>query len=420
MNILGGLFVKIRDAVAGSNQLKRKEKLLKRKIQESQDEDERRILKRKWKGLRLTRQRKERQATLILGSLIGLLVISLISTGVWKIVIVHREKVAAEEQAAREEAERIAREKKEEEERIARENAPVEITLSFTGDCTLGTDESFDEDTSFNSYYEYYGKDYFFEKVKSIFEKDDITIINMEGTLTNSTEREDKQFAFKGWKEFSGILTSGSVEAANMANNHSHDYGEQSFTDTIEELKSKGIETFGYDDVAIIETKGIKVGLFGIYELKDHLERKDQVTNNIQKLKDQGANVIVAVFHWGNELVTSPDSNQVMLAHHAIDQGADVVVGHHPHVLQGIEEYKGKTIAYSLGNFCFGGNLTPREYATMIFQKKFTFVKGELVDSESNIIPCRSSSEYYINNYQPIVVEGEEAEQVLQIIKDRL
>lgn len=410
------IYRKLRDAMAGSVELKKKEQVLRRTIQECQDEDELRVLKRKWKSMRAVRQRKERWAGMILIGFLGLIVFGLCGTGVMKI----REWNDAREKAAQEEAERIAREQKEEEERIAKENAPVEILLSFVGDCTIGTEESFDEDTNFNSFYEYYGKDFFFYKVKDILAADDITVINMEGTLTDSTEREDKEFAFKGKKEFSEILVSGSVEAANMANNHSHDYGEQSFTDTVEELESKGIKTFGYDDVTVIEAKGYKIGFFGIYELKDHLERKDQVKSCIQKLKEQGADVIAASFHWSNELVTIPDENQRELGHYAIDEGADLVVGHHPHVLQGIEEYKGKTIAYSLGNFCFGGNQDPRDYDSVIFQKKFTFVKGELTGSETNLIPCRIASEYYGNNYQPMALEGEEAESVLQKMKERL
>ncbi|WP_371334553.1 CapA family protein, partial [Campylobacter jejuni] len=83
--------------------------------------------------------------------------------------------------------------------------------------------------------------DYFFANVKSIFSADDLTIANFEGTLTDSEAREDKQFAFKAPAEFADILTAGSIEAVNTANNHSHDYGEQSFSDTMTALDSRGI-----------------------------------------------------------------------------------------------------------------------------------------------------------------------------------
>ena len=300
------------------------------------------------------------------------------------------------------------------------EGEPAEILLSFTGDCILGTDEFFAWDTGLPAYYNLYGPEYFLKNVRSIFEEDDLTIVNMEGTLTEETTRVDKQFAFKGDPEYVKILTSSSVEAANVANNHSHDYGEKSFQDTVQTLEENGIKTFGYDDVAVLEVKGIRVGMFGIYELDDHLERIPQVKQDIAKLKDQNVDIIVAVFHWSNELVTVPDENQVTLAHLAIDEGADVVVGHHPHVVQGIDEYKGKMIAYSLGNFCFGGNTHPTEMDTFIFQQKFILDgKRNITGSEYKVIPCRVSSETTYNNYQPTPLVGEEAKKTMDKIEER-
>lgn len=300
------------------------------------------------------------------------------------------------------------------------EGEPAEILLSFTGDCILGTDEFFAWDTGLPAYYNLYGPEYFLKNVRSIFEEDDLTIVNMEGTLTEETTRVDKQFAFKGDPEYVKILTSSSVEAANVANNHSHDYGEKSFQDTVQTLEENGIKTFGYDDVAVLEVKGIRVGMFGIYELDDHLERIPQVKQDIAKLKDQNVDIIVAVFHWSNELVTVPDENQVTLAHLAIDEGADVVVGHHPHVVQGIDEYKGKMIAYSLGNFCFGGNTHPTEMDTFIFQQKFILDgKRNITGSEYKVIPCLVSSETTYNNYQPTPLVGEEAKETMDKIEER-
>lgn len=294
----------------------------------------------------------------------------------------------------------------------------AEITVSLMGDCTLGTDENFYYDTSFNAYYYAQGADYFFANIKSILEADDLSIVNMEGTLTESTERNWEKFAFKGAPEFVSVLSNSSVEAANMANNHSHDYGDQSFEDTKNILKEAGITTFGYDDTAVITVKGIKVGLVGIYELNDHLERMQQLKDNIAKVRKDGADLIITVFHWGNERETVPDSNQTALAHAAVNYGADLVVGHHPHVLQGIEEYRGKYIVYSLANFCFGGNSAPSDMDTMIFQQTFTIRNGEvLADENINIIPCSISSASGYNNYQPTPAEGSEAERILQKIE---
>lgn len=297
---------------------------------------------------------------------------------------------------------------------------PVSLTLSVVGDCTLGTDEYFDYDTSLNAYYENYGADYFMANVKSIFSKDDLTIANFEGTLTESTEREDKQFAFKAPASYANILTAGSVEAVNTANNHSHDYGEESFNDSLKALDTANILHFGYDETAVTEVKGVKVGLVGIYELNDHLGREEQLKQNIAKVKQDGAQLIVVIFHWGNEKEEVPDENQKTLGHLAIDEGADLVCGHHPHVLQGIEEYKGKNIVYSLGNFCFGGNAYPSDMDTIIFQQTFTIDQnGVKDDNATNIIPCSISSDSDYNNYQPTPAEGEEATRIMQKIQKR-
>lgn len=301
-------------------------------------------------------------------------------------------------------------------------SSPVSLTLSVVGDCTLGTDETFDYDTSLNAYYENYGADYFLQNVKDIFSADDLTIANFEGTLTDSDEREDKTFAFKAPASYASILTGGSVEAVNTANNHSHDYGEQSFNDTLAALDDAGIVHFGYDETAVMDVKGIKVGLVGIYELYDHLEREQQLKDNIAKVKADGAQLIVVIFHWGNETETVPDSNQTTLGRIAIDEGADLVCGHHPHVLQGIETYKGRNIVYSLGNFCFGGNSSPSDMDTMIYQQAFTIdADGVKKDNVTNIIPCSISSAAYdgYNNYQPTPAEGDEATRILEKINER-
>ena len=295
----------------------------------------------------------------------------------------------------------------------------VSLTVSMVGDCTIGTDIQFDTSRNFNAFYTVNGPSYFFENVKSILETDDLTVVNMEGTLTESENRQDKTFAFKGDPSFAEVLTDGSVEAANLANNHSKDYGEESYTDTIRYLEDAGISTFGYDRTAVVDVKGIQVGLVGIYELADGMERESQVIENINAVRNQGADLVIVSFHWGQEKETYPDDIQKSLAHTAVDNGADLVVGHHPHVLQGIEKYNGKNIVYSLGNFCFGGNSNPSDKDTMIFQQTFSFENGELVqDDVTNIIPCSLSSVSSYNDYRPTPLEGSEKERVMQKIEE--
>ena len=296
----------------------------------------------------------------------------------------------------------------------------ISITVSVVGDCTLGTDENFNYSRSLNAYYEKYGAAYFLKNVKSIFEADDLTIANLEGTFTNSTTRVDKTYAFKGPAEFVNILTSSSVESVTVANNHSRDYGAQSLTDTKTTLDSAGVIHFGYDETSVVDVNGVKVGLIGIYELIDHTGRAQQVKDHIAKVKSEGADVIIVIFHWGIERDAAPNSHQTMLARLAIDEGADLVCGHHPHVLQGIEVYKGKNIVYSLGNFCFGGNSNPSDKDTMIFQQTFTLTKDGLKeDNVTNVIPCSLSSEKNRNNYQPTPATGNEATRIMKKIEER-
>lgn len=296
------------------------------------------------------------------------------------------------------------------------------ITISAAGDCTLGTDEGFNYKRSFKGKYDaVQDPAYFFQNVQPVFAQDDLTIVNMEGTLTEETTREPKQFAFKGDAEYAKILTAGAVEAANLANNHSFDYGKKSYEDTITALEAEGISSFGYERTAVMDIKGVKVGLAGVYELAEHINCKQDMLDNIASLKEQGAQIIIVSFHWGQEKENVPSDVQVELAHTAIDNGADLVLGHHPHVLQGIGEYKDKNIVYSLGNFCFGGNSAPSDMDTMIFQQTFTVKDGKLQeDNVTNILPCKISSAYEegYNNYQPILAEGEQKEKIFERLSE--
>lgn len=255
--------------------------------------------------------------------------------------------------------------------------------------------------------------------MKSIFDADDLTVVNFEGTLTDSTERNGETFAFKAPAEYAEILTDGGVEAVNVANNHSHDYGDQGFADTKENLKNAGLITFGYNETALVDVKGVKVGLVGIYELHDHLEREYQLRVNIQKVQAEGADLVFVIFHWGNEKDTVPDENQVTLAKLAIDNGADLVVGHHAHVSRASPPTREKP-SPTASEILLRRKLLPSDMDTMIFQQTFTLgTDGSVTSEEPKLIPCRISSDYSINNYQPTPATGDEADRILQKIRDR-
>ncbi len=297
---------------------------------------------------------------------------------------------------------------------ISNENEPVKVTLSFAGDCTLGTDEYFDYSSSFNAMFEEVNDpSWFFANVSDIFENDDLTIVNMEGTLTTASERQDKTYAFKGSAEYAQVLVDGNVEAASMANNHSFDYGEESYEDTIATLEDADIKTFGYDRIAYFDIKGVKVALIGTYELDEGIGIRDEMISNIHQAQDEGAQLIAVFAHWGIEYDTVPDDTQIELAHAAVDEGADIVIGSHPHVMQGYEKYHGRYIVYSLGNFCFGGNSNPTDKDCLIFQQTFSVSGDEVAtDDDIEVIPCSVSSTSDYNNYQPTPAQGTEKDRI--------
>lgn len=378
--------------------------------------------KRKYRGKSSRPSRRERQIQLIIRTVSMVLALCLV---LLVILIIQGIRGGQEDQQVSQEIS-AAQDNSTQEQDLVVDEMPVEtdvpediqITISAAGDSTLGSDDDFDDSISFDTMYQNVGDPgYFLQNVKAIFEADDLTILNLEGPLTTSQDEQEKTFAFHGSPSYMEILTSGSVEAVNLANNHSHDYGEQGYEDTISNVEGAGIASFGYDRNAVVEIKGVKVGLVGIYVLADGMERETQLKEQIAAVKEQGAVLVIVSFHWGSEKEYYPDSIQVSLAHTAVDEGADLVLGHHPHVLQGIEHYNGKNIVYSLGNFCFGGNSNPDDKDTMIFQQTFTIQQGAVVtDSQIEVIPCSISSESGYNNYQPTPAEGEEKERIQERI----
>lgn len=294
------------------------------------------------------------------------------------------------------------------------------ITISAAGDVTLGGDLDYGYTGSFDHEFELQNQDYsyFFRNVKDVFEADDITVVNLETTLTTATKKMDKLFRFKADPSYVEILKEGSIEAVSIANNHSRDYLEEGYQDTTNTLKDADVGYFGYQHKYIKDVRGIKVGFVGFYFMKETEELKENIKTSIEDLRDEGVDIVITMYHWGIERDNYPNSVQKNMAHFSIDNGADLVLGSHSHVLQGIEEYKGKNIVYSLANFSFGGNKNPSDHDTMIYVHKFNFKNGELISEENEVIPCSISSVSKRNNYQPTILEGEEKERVLARIEE--
>lgn len=291
------------------------------------------------------------------------------------------------------------------------------VTISVAGDCTLGNTQLQGYAGTFNEMYDNQGPEYFFKNVKSVFEADDMTIVNFEGVLTESNDKVEKAYNLKGKPEYNQILVDGDIEAASLGNNHRIDYGKQGMIDTQAALDEIGL-AYAYDDVTdIYETEeGIKVGIVSVDEVYDGIKVETYLQDGIAQLKEEGANLILACCHWGIEHQYYPESYQTELGQKCIDWGADFVIGCHPHALQGIDNYNGKYILYSLGNFCFGGNRNPEDKDTMIAQATFTFEDGVLTgEMKLQVIPCTLSSVSSRNDFCPTIVDGDKK---LQIIDD--
>ncbi|MDU2064040.1 MAG: CapA family protein [Sporomusaceae bacterium] len=289
-----------------------------------------------------------------------------------------------------------------------------QILLSSVGDCTLGTDERFGSADTMPAVIKAHGNDYsyVFSNVAEIFAASDFTTANLETTLTRSNHPVEKTFAFHGDPEYANMLKLGHINAVNLSNNHIYDYGDVGFSDTLASLNKTGITYFGEGNVAIQTIKGRQFAFLGYTGFSYDRAFLEKLRRDIETVKKQGCIVIIN-FHWGEELLNHTIPTQKELAHYAIDYGADFIFGHHPHVLQPIERYKGKLICYSLGNFAFGGNKNPDDKDTMIVQTRFDFQGSKLVSYGVRIIPCSISSVNYINDYRPTPLTGNAKARVL-------
>ncbi|NMA82900.1 MAG: CapA family protein [Epulopiscium sp.] len=296
------------------------------------------------------------------------------------------------------------------------------ITISAAGDFTLGNYLPTYEANTFDDVFRKQGQDYtyFLSNVKEIFEADDLTLVNLEGPLTNATAHMDKPFPFKGAPSYVNILTSGSVEAVNVANNHSHDYFEQGHQDTLRALENASVGYYGYGHQYIKEIEGVKIGVLGYKTWAKTDPFIATLKKEITYMKEK-TDLLIVSFHWGDERTYFPNEVQKYFAHLSIDLGADLIIGHHPHVIQGIERYKDRAIVYSLGNFCYGGHRNPPDKDTFIFQQTFVFDEDNqwlIEESTENIIPCRISSVIHRNDYRPTPLEGEEKERLYKRIEE--
>ena len=282
------------------------------------------------------------------------------------------------------------------------------LTMSFTGDFTLGDNVQSSGTSMFEKELKKQNGDihFPFRNIRDVLLADDLTMINFEGTLTTEGRNPDKRnnsFLFRADPSFADMLVPGGVDTVSLENNHVLDMGESGLAETKQVLTAAGVSYASEDEPAVFYVKGVKIGSLAYQTFGGrHDELIAKIPGDIQSLRDDGCQIVIVSFHWGDELDYYPNANQVRLGRATVDAGADLVIGHHSHRINPIEYYNGKYICYSLGNFSFAGNTKPSDMATYIFQIRMRIGKdGTLSNDAIKIIPCRISSRSDYNDMAP-------------------
>lgn len=310
------------------------------------------------------------------------------------------------------------------------------ITITATGDTTLGSSKRIQTryyDASYQAYIEKYGYAYPFDGIRHLTENDDITLVNLEGVLYEPKELNTSHLVFNGPTDYAKILSAGSVEIVNLANNHTDDYGKAGYQSTVAALEAEGThycgETeFGRSIYWFDFENDVRIGFIGLVP-SYYKDNQDKVKQDMQKLKDEGCDVIVASIHCGLEGNATHSAMTDTYRKRAMALGAHIIIGTHPHVPQGLWVEKGVTTLHSLGNFSFGGNtgiderLSPE---SIIAQIDLHFEDGVYIGHQVTIWPIMTTGaangsgmdgKGYANDYRPILVQGEAAQAIMKKVQ---
>ena len=298
------------------------------------------------------------------------------------------------------------------------DDGSVIVTISATGDVTIGGDTRKSGKSIFDKQLdkEPSGLDFPMENVAALFAQDDMTIVNFEGTLTGTKSATKNTYSFAAPPEYVQVLTSGNIEAVSLENNHIMDHGEAGYADTCQTLENNGIAYSGHLGSAIYTTDtGVSIGMLSYQTFNGNYPAiYNAIEGDIAALRSAGCQLVIVSYHWGEEKDYLPNERQVPLGRATIDAGADLVIGHHSHRMNPIEEYNGKYICYSLGNFSFAGNTKPDDMDTFIFQQRFrVYPDGRVHNEGFRIVPCSISSQESVNDFKPTPKEGEAAQAVV-------
>ena len=291
-----------------------------------------------------------------------------------------------------------------------------EIRITFLGDCTLGGESPSRYKTiDFARRIEENGLDFPFRNLTCLTAEDDLTVANLEGVLSDrKLSKVKKKFNFIGPTAYTEILNLGSVECVTLANNHSHDYGEPGYKDTKAALESAGVCWFGTEAPALWQSdEGLRIGFLGVSGSLSG-NRAKEYRRQAEKLREAGCAAVITVMHAGTEYsYDPPDAYQRQITNVAVPL-SDLIIGHHPHVVQGYKLLDGTPVVYSLGNCSFGGNTKPKDFDALVVQAVLRFTEGELQEMDLHFYPISISSDTHYNNYSPRLLTGSDAERVLE------
>ncbi len=290
------------------------------------------------------------------------------------------------------------------------------ITITAVGDVTIGGDPR--KSASLTASQAHYEKLYkanggkFFKHVDQYFSgANELTIINLESNFTTGTGYKNKTYVFRAKPAYAHILSDAGVDVVSHANNHAYDIS-GAVSKTRSAVRAHGMAYVGNGVTTRVTKNGVKVG-FCAYSYTNMSAA--QVRNTVKRL-DKQCDLVVVSLHLGKEYVYSVSASQRSLARSLITAGADLVLGHHSHVVSGIEKYKDRYIVYSLGNFS-SAILTPQDMDTMIYRQTFILddSTGKITVQPPDVIPCSMSSAAK-NNATPVVLKGADKQRVIKKI----
>lgn len=256
-----------------------------------------------------------------------------------------------------------------------------------------------------------------FLQVAPILKKGDIVFGNLEAVLSNNS-RDKKclsSVAMRATPEAVNGLAYAGFNVLSLANNHALEHGDEALTETMSILSAHDIKYVGVDanitrarEPLIIGIKDITIALLAYCLVIDRTAfttttNSEEICSDVRKAK-ANSNIVVVSLHWGNEYIRRPSPQQISLAHQIIDSGADVILGHHPHVLQGIEKYHNGLVAYSLGNFVFDMTYLTETRSSIMVEFRL---------SKKGVAGYRMIPIYISDEYAPYILSGKQKELAL-------